>query len=573
MNILRVNMTNATIVIENVPQKYLGLGGRGLTSTIINSEVPPTCDPLGPDNKLIFAPGLLAGTMVVNSGRLSVGAKSPLTKGIKESNAGGTVGNALGRKNIAAIVVEGKAKEGEYYVLKIDENGDATLNLAPDYIGMRTYALVENLIANYGNDNSMLYIGPAGEWKLNSASIQSSDADGRPCRAAGRGGLGAVMGSKGLKAIVVNRSGRCVDALSDPSEFNKAAKKFVKAIQSNAFCSQVLPAMGTASLTSMVNEFGGFSSRNATQGVMENHIQISGEKLSELVNERGGKVGHRGCSQCIIRCSNEFVDSRGKYITGSLEYETIWAMGGMTDIDDLYTIATLDFLADDIGLDTMNTGVEISVAMDAGFRKFGDSKAAIEIMEEIAKGIELGIIFGNGPQAVGNYLNHHRVPVVKGQSIAAYDPRAMPANGVTYATSPMGADHTAGNLVGRYLAGELINSYATGLFEASKNAQIFVAYLDCTGLCLFSGGALASPDAAEAIIKMINIKCGTKFKSEDTIRLGIKVLKTEIEFNSKAGLTKKDDRLPRFFYDEPLPPNNKTFIISDKYLENIHNYT
>jgi aldehyde:ferredoxin oxidoreductase len=247
------------------------------------------------------------------------------------------------------------------------------------------------------------------------------------------------MGAKGLKAIVVSPSGKSPDVLADADAFKEAAKAFAKAVHADPFASQILPTMGTASLTSMVNAMGAFPNRNATQGVMKNFEQISGEKMVALINERGGKVGHKGCSQCIIRCSNEFVDQQGQYITGSLEYETIWAMGGMTDIDDLDTIAKLDFLADDIGLDTMNTGVAIGVAMDAGYKEFGDSRAAIDMMAEIAEGSDFGRILGNGPEAVGKHFNHHRVPVVKGQSIAAYDPRGMQGNGVTYATSPMGS--------------------------------------------------------------------------------------------------------------------------------------
>lgn len=570
MKILRVNMTTATITVEEVPREYMGLGGRGLTSTVINNEVQPACDPLGPDNKLILAPGLLTGTMLVNTSRLSIGAKSPLTHGIKESNAGGTVGAYLGNLGIAAIIVEGQAGEGTYYLLNIDSDGKAALEPASDYKGLRTYALVEKLLQVYHEKSGVLCIGPAGEFKMASASIQSSDADGRPCRAAGRGGLGAVMGAKGLKAIVVSPFGKGADALADTDAFQKAAKAFAKAVQADPFASQILPSMGTAALVAMVNAMGAFPSRNATQGVMVNFEQVSGEKMVALINERGGKVGHRGCSQCIIRCSNEFVDQQGHYVTGSLEYETIWAMGGMTDIDDLDTIARLDFLADDIGLDTMNTGVAMGVAMDAGYREFGDSRAAIEMMEEIAQGTEMGKILGNGPQAVGKHFNHHRVPVAKGQSIAAYDPRGMQGNGVTYATSPMGADHTAGNLIGSYLTGGLNPLEIDGQVEASRNAQIFMAYLDCTGLCLFTAGAMASQEGAQALVDMINIKCGTQLETGEAVGMGAQVLTAEREFNFRAGLTREDDRLAKFFYEEPLPPHNKVFLMSDEDLDSVH---
>jgi aldehyde:ferredoxin oxidoreductase len=270
-----------------------------------------------------------------------------------------------------------------------------------------------------------------------------------------------------------------------------------------------------------------------------------------------------GCAQCIIHCSNEFVDTDGKYVTSSLEYETIWATGGMTGIDDLDTIARLDYLCDDIGVDTMSTGVAVAVAMDAGHKAFGDRAAAIEMIEEIGRGTEFGKILGNGPAAVGQYFNHERVPVVKGQSIAAYDPRAMLGNGVTFATSPMGADHTAGNVVGEYLEQKLDPLNAAGQVEASRHLQIATAAADCTGLCFMAYVALTSPEGGGALLQAINAKFNIQLGPVDVQALGLRVLKAEREFNRKAGFTNQDDRLPKFFYEEPLPPHNSVFTISD----------
>jgi aldehyde:ferredoxin oxidoreductase len=539
---------------------------------MINNEVPPTCDPLGPENKLIFAPGLLSGTALVNTSRISVGAKSPLTGGIKESNAGGTVAAALGKLGVTAIIFEGQAPSDKLFNLIIDDSGNAALEAADDYKGMRTYALVEKLLDVYGEKNGVLCIGPAGEYQLASASIQTSDVDGQPCRAAGRGGLGAVMGAKGIKAIVISRQGKSADAIADPETFKESAKVFAKAIKDNPFSGQMLGALGTAGLVAAVNSLGAFPTQNATKGVFEGWEKISGEALAEMIQKRGGQTTHMGCSQCIIHCSNVFVDEDGKYMTASLEYETIWSMGGMPAIDDLDVIAKLDFLCDDIGLDTINTGVAIGVAMDAGYKEFGDGQAAIEMMEEIASGSEIGRVIGNGPVAVGEHFNHHRVPAAKGQSIAAYDPRGMQGNGVTYATSPMGADHTAGNLVGSYLGGALDPLVAEGQVAASRESQIAMASLDCTGLCLLAGVALAAPDAGEAYLKMINAKLGTQLGPDDIPALGVRVLKAELEFNRKAGFTSKDDRLAKFFYEEPLPPHNKVFVVSDDDLDSIFDF-
>lgn len=567
MKFLKVNMSTQTIKTEDVPQAYQGLGGRGLTSIMINEEVPATCDPLGPENKLIFAPGLLSGTSLVNTSRISVGAKSPLTGTIKESNAGGTVPVALGHLGITAIVVEGKPPAGEYFMLRIDEKGEAELISAQEYKGMRTYAFAKQMLELYGEKTSILCIGPAGEQLLASASIQTSDVDGRPCRAAARGGLGAVMGSKGLKAILVDQRGKSADAIADPESFRAAAKEFSSFIREHPFSGKALPALGTASLVGAVNSLGAFPSLNATQGVMENWEKVGGEKLAEIMKERGGNTTHMGCSLCIIRCSNEYVNMKGDYVTSSLEYETIWSLGGMTGIDDLDIIAQLDFLCDDIGVDTMNVGVAVAVAMDAGYKKFGDGQAAIDMLEEINQGTDFGKILGNGPVAVGKHLNHARVPAVKGQAIAAYDPRAMQGNGVTYATSPMGADHTAGNLVGLYLGGKLDPLKTDGQVEASRKTQIFFTAIDCIGLCLLANGPLSSDEGMGALLKAINAKLGTKLGPDDFSALGIRTLKAELEFNKKAGFTNKDDRLPKFFREEPLSPHNTVFAIDDAELD------
>jgi aldehyde:ferredoxin oxidoreductase len=573
MKLIRVNMSEKSIRIEDVPQDYAGLGGRGLTSTMVNAEVPPKCDPLGPENKLIFAPGFLSGTSLPNTSRISVGAKSPLTGTIKESNVGGTIATALGRLGITAIVVEGQAPEGELSVLRVDEQGNASLIPAQEYEGMRTYKVVAKILESYGKRTSVLCIGPAGESKLAVASIQSSDTDGHPCRAAGRGGLGAVMGAKGLKALIVDQRGKSADPIADPEAFKEAVQAVVQAVQADHMSAEVMPKLGTAALVAPVNAMGAFPSYNARKGTLDGWEKISGERMAEIIKERGGNTTHMGCTQCGIHCSNVFVDKEGKYVTSSLEYETIWAMGGMTGVTDLDTIARLDNLCDDIGIDTMSTGVAIAVAMDAGYKEFGDAEAVLEMVEEIGQGTEFGKILGSGPAAVGEHFGHDRVPVVKGQSIAAYDPRGMLGHGVTYATSPMGADHTAGNLVGAYLTQMLDPLNPEGQVETSKFLQIAMAAFDTMGQCFMASVALLSPESFEAFGKVIGAKSGTQLGPGDfPFALGTRVLKAEREFNRKAGFTNEDDRLPRFFSEEPLPPHNKVFAISDEEIDSAFDF-
>jgi len=567
MKFLKVDMTAASIKTEDVPEEYAGLGGRGLTSLMINKEVPPTCDPLGPENKLIIAPGYLSGTILVNSSRLSIGAKSPLTGGIKESNVGGTVAADLAHLGITAIVIEGKPYKGDYFLLKIDETGKAELIKGDEFKGQRTYELVKTLNEKFDGKNSITCIGPAGDQQLTAASIQTTDADGRPCRAAGRGGLGAVMGSKGLKAIIVSKGGKLTDPLADAEAFKTAARNYAKAIKDDDG-TEDLAQLGSAMLVAPINAVGAFPTCNARTGQFDDFEKISGETMAEVIKRRGGKNAHMGCAQCIIRCSNEYVDEAGAYITSSLEYETIWSMGGMIGNSDLDAIAKLDFLCDDIGLDTMSTGVALAVAMDTGYKSFGDAEAAIEMLEEVPKGTEIGRLIGNGPGAVGEHFKHDRVPVIKNQSIAAYDPRALQGMAVTYATTPMGGDHTAGWVVADNIeswGGKLDPFSAEGQVENSRNSQIHMAVVDTVGICDFaqSGFGAGMDNACD----MVAAKSGKPFSEEDWTALGTRILKKEREFNRNAGFTNKDDRLPKMFYEEPLPPHNKVVIISDEEMD------
>ncbi|WP_084154182.1 aldehyde ferredoxin oxidoreductase C-terminal domain-containing protein [Maridesulfovibrio frigidus] len=542
MNLLHVDMTTGLVTEGPPPKRYESFGGRGLTSAMISNLVPPDCDPFGAENLLIFAPGFLGGTPFANSGRLSVGAKSPLTGGIKESNVGGTMAKAISNHGIDAVVVRGKAPEGTLYHLVIDENGKGTLIDAGDCRGMRNYELAELLLSKLGENNAISSIGPAGEMMLTSASIQTTDTDGHPSRAAGRGGLGAVMGAKGLKALVVSKSGRQSKDIKQVDDFNDASKRFASAVVKDGWSGQVLPQFGTASILANTNAAGALPTRNARQGSFEGADKIDGNILAETIRERGGKTAHKGCSQCVIKCSNIYVDEAGKPITSALEYETLWAMGAMICNDDLDSIARLDFLCDDIGLDTMNTGTAIAVAMDSGHISFGDSKGAIALVESVAEGTEMGLLIGAGPDAVGKYFGNPRVPAVKGQSIAGYDPRAMPGMGVTYATSPMGADHTAGFIGGASGAADM-------LMGMSKSSQIHAAALDCSGVCMF-----AQSGGLHTIFEAITALTGKPFGNSEWTELGTNCLSAEIDFNHRAGLTEEFDRLPVFFHEEPLLP-------------------
>jgi aldehyde:ferredoxin oxidoreductase len=383
------------------------------------------------------------------------------------------------------------------------------------------------------------------------------------------------MGAKGLKALIVARGGKSADPLADATAFNAAAKAYAKAVKADEFSGEILPALGTAVLVEPINAAGAFPSLNARQGQFEAAAQISGETMAKIIKERGGKTTHKGCAQCIIDCSNEYVDKEGRYLTSSLEYETIWSMGGMIGNGDLDTIARLDFLCDDIGLDTISTGVAIAVAMDAGYKPFGDGEAAVAMVQEVADGTAFGKILGHGPAAIGKHFGHDRVPVIKGQSMAAYDPRAIQGMAVTYATSPMGGDHTAGWVVDQNLeafGGKLDRFSADGQVEASRNTQIHMAAVDSAGICDFAQSGLASAEGKTNVCRMMAAKSGKPFAAEDWTALGIRVLKAERGFNRRAGFGRQDDRLPRMFYEEPLPPFGKVVIISDDQMDSTFDF-
>jgi aldehyde:ferredoxin oxidoreductase len=378
------------------------------------------------------------------------------------------------------------------------------------------------------------------------------------------------MGSKGLKAIVVDRRGKVAGEIADPDRFSKASKAYARDVKGDEFSGEILPEFGTAVLVEPINAAGAFPTRNARSGQFEGVEKISGETMARIIRERGGKTRHKGCSQCIIDCSNEYVTEQGDYVTSSLEYETIWSMGGMIGNDDLDAIARLDFLCDDIGLDTMNTGAALAVAFDAGYREFGDAKAAIRLVEEVAEGTEMGRLIGNGPDAVGRYFNHDRVPTVKGQGMAAYDPRAIQGMAVTYATSPMGADHTAGWVVDQNLeafGGTVPPHGAEGQVEISRRTQLHMAAVDSVGICDFAQSGLATDEGIANVYTMMSAKSGLDFGEDDWADLGRRVIKTELEFNRKAGFTREDDRLPSMFHNEPLPPYNVVVKISDEEMD------
>ena len=575
--ILRINMgAEGGPKASTVPVgEYAGLGGRAMTSSIVSKEVPPLCHPLGADNKLVIAPGLLSGTTASQSGRISVGCKSPLTGTIKESNSGGQPSQVLARLGYAAIVLEGKPKEGNFYKIFINKDG-VKITQDNSLCMLGNYYLVEKMKEEYGDKIACISIGPAGEMRMSAASVAFTDMEQRPTRHAGRGGSGAVMGSKGVKVIVLDDTGMSARVAKDTEAMRKANKAFVDGLRKHPVTGEGLPAFGTNILANVINEAGAYPTHNFQWGRFLGTSKISGETQAETEKARGGIPTH-GCHRgCVIQCSGVYTDKDGHYLTKQPEYETVWAHGANCGIDDLDSIAMLDRLDDDYGLDTIEMGATIAVAMEAGLAKFGDAEAAIKLIKEVGKGTDLGRILGNGAAVTGKVFGVERIPVVKGQAMPAYDPRAIQGIGVTYATSTMGADHTAGYAVATNIlkvGGYVDPLKSEGQVDLSRNLQIATAAVDSTGMCLFIAFAvLDQPDTFQALIDMLNAFYGLKLTADDVVALGKNVLKMEHDFNTRAGFTKEHDRLPEYFKKEALPPHNITFQVKDEDLDKIYNW-
>ena len=566
MKILRVNMKTREVQYEDVPEKYQKLAGRALIARLLLEEIPPTCDALGPHNKLIFTPGLLGGAGVTAAGRLSVGAKSPLTKGVKESNAGGTAGDTLGKLGIRAVVVENQSEQKGFQLLHI-KNDNALLENAGEVQGLGTYATSKKLQEIYGPDTTIISIGQAGEFLLTGAGIATTGEKQQRSNYAARGGLGAVMGSKGLKAIVIDKPTNKSYSYADVELLRTASKAFAqKLINDPKLGPQGGQHLyGTASIVGAVNEMGSLPTRNFSEGNFSESPNLRGEHMRESILAREGKIGTRCMPGCVIACRNTYVDKNGKEIVGTLQFETIALVGSNLGIGDLDDVALLNYMCNDLGLDTIETGAALGVAMEAGLVKSGDTQGFVNILKQVGEGTALGRVIGNGAALTGQVFGIRRVPVALGQAIPGYDPRSLKGNGVTYATSPQGADHTAGNAFG---ARKEVNPLGTeGQKELSLKLQIIAAMLDSTGLCLFARPPILGDP--QLMVDMVNGIYGWNWTLEDYDKANRDVLRTELEFNRQAGITSADYRIPEYMREEPLAPHNVVFDVPDSDLDSV----
>ncbi len=553
--ILRVDMSTNTISEERAPKRHALLGGRALTATMLLEETDARIHPLSAEAKLFIAPGLLGGTAITTSGRTSFGFKSPLTGGTKEANVGGQLGHRLARLGIKAIVISGASTSG-WRRLDIDADG-ARLSSADNLAGRSNYDLHRELVGEALLSRAAATIGPAGEHRMASASIAVTDPEGRPTRHAARGGPGAVMGAKGLKAIVVDDTGAPrVIAGNRKDELRAEVVKFSKVVLEDPRTHN-LNRYGTAGVIKFVNRENvqSMPTRNHRLGTWAGADSISGQQIEALGKERGGKM--LPCmAGCIIKCAILFNDEHGQHVTSALEFESIALLGSNCEIGPADAVAELDRLCDDIGLDTIEVGNAVGVAMEAGVLPWGDFVGAKGLLEEVRAGTPLGRIIGNGTAHVARTFGIDRVPVVKGQGLPAWEPRTLKGMGITYSTSPQGADHTAGMVTAR-------GATAETLVKQSRHEQLVMMAIDSVGVCQFSN-ALPTDMAV-----FVRNRFDNDWDDQAVLAMARAGIDAEREFNRRAGFDREDDRLPRWLLDEPLPlPDGpQSFDVSDELLD------
>ncbi len=547
---LHFDLGSRSIRTEELHGKDISVCGRYFIVKALLEQGVAGVDPLGPDNPLIFSAGPLAGTNFSNANRLSVGCKSPLTGGIKEANSGGTFAFALGQLEIAGFTLHGVSDD--WIVIHIPKEGEIRFLDATPYMGMGNFETARKLHEEFGDKVSLALCGPVGEYQGLLAGIAFSDTDNRPSRLSARGGVGAVMGSRKVKAIVVDK--HKMPTLHDRKKVMTAVKEYGRQLNEGVAI-QAFKTHGTAMVADLTNRLGALPVRNFSGGQVvkagEGPLKMGGDYIRELYLERGGEPSHACMPGCLIKCSNVYVDKKGREIVSPLEYETIGLLGtncGLTDPDDL---AYLNETANDLGIDTIEVGAMIAVLMDAGQAEYGDTAFMAKCLEDIGKGNERGRILAQGTARVGAHFGVKRVPVIKKQAISAYDPRIIEVTGVSMMVTAQGADHTTGNAPSFVTSDKDVKAVAAESYRMQVNSAI----ADSLGLCVF-GRSVTDPNR-KLIAQAINDAHDSDVDENFIIEIGRKTLELEAEFNRQAGFTVEDDELPAFFRDEQLPPTNK----------------
>jgi aldehyde:ferredoxin oxidoreductase len=570
-NILRVNLTTGSITREELPTGTAKafIGGRGLGGKMLEAEIPAGIDPLSPENKIFFITGPLTGTSAPTSGRYMVVTKSPLNNVIASSNSGGFWGAELKFAGYDMVVVEGKAKEPVYISIRDEQ---VEIHPALKLWGKQTDEVVDDLLAEFGDPRArVLNIGPAGE-NLSPIAAVMNDR----WRAAGRSGVGAVMGAKNLKAIVVRGSGKV--QVAQPEKFKETVSVVMKKIKENGVTGQGLPAYGTAILVNIINEHGMYPTNNFQEGIFAGAEATSGETMAEKYLTKKDP-----CYRCPIACGRycKVDDIEG----GGPEYETIWAYGADCGISDMPSIIKANKVCNEMGLDTISAGATIAAAMELFQRgfikpeevdgpelKWGSGEAIIEWTRKMGLGEGLGAKLAMGSARLCEaYGAPELAMTVKKLELPAYDPRGIMGHGLQYATANRGGCHVRGYMVSPEILGipEALDRFSIeGKAEWVKLYQDLTAVIDSLGICLFTSFALGAQDYAD----LYNSATGENLSAEELLACGDRIYNIERLFNLQEGYSASDDTLPKRLLAEPMPDGPGKGIVHplDKMLPNYY---
>ncbi len=556
---LRINTVTGESVKERENSKEFLLGGRTLSSYLVSKEIPADCDPFGRKSKLFFCNGALAGTTVSSANRLSIGGKSPLTGGIKESNAGGIVGHRMAQQGLRCIVLEDTPSEDSAWKIVVIGKDRTEMIDGSFLAGKGVYEKSDLLAEKFGKKAGCITIGPAGENLLFASGIACSDPHGVCSRYAGRGGLGAVMGSKRVIAMVILDDGEVKPQFTDKAAFQAASKKIVSRLKENPVSSK-FTKYGTAAMVDICQSLRVLPTRNFTAGTMEDVEKINAQTMYDTIKERGGEglTQHACMNPCAIQCSNVYPDKDGKLLCSPIEYETMALMGSNLCLKDLDTIGKMNRIANDAGVDTLDCGAAIGVAMEAGLVKFGDDVAAIEMMKEIFKVTPLGRILGSGCKIASQVLGVRHAPHVLGQAIPAYEPRGTKGMAMTYLSGPMGADHTFGFT----LRDEEDPITKEGKVALSKKFQVIGSRMDAIGTCNFVRYSVR--DDMSPLLDLIQARYDVEIGEVEFDEFVKSTLKREHKFNADAGIVASDYRFAETFYERTQKDTGEIMDITDE---------
>lgn len=549
-NYLHIDLNNQTVkAVEQRGEELVRVGRYLIAKTLVEENIAGV-DPLSPENPLIFSAGPFAGTNFSNANRTSVGCKSPLTGGVKEANAGGTFGVALGQLHLSGFTLHGAADD--WVIIHLGKDGSCSFDSADGFMGMGNFETAALLHEKYGKRVSLALCGPVGEYRGLLAGIAISDTDRRPSRLAARGGVGAVLGSKKVKAIVADLNR--MPQLHERKKVIAGVRHYAEKLGQDPMIDSY-KRFGTAMMTDYTNHVGGLPVRNFSSGRLvdtdRETLKMGGDFIREQNIARGGEQEHACMPGCLIQCSNVYADAGGNEVVSPVEYETLGLLGTNCGIKEPDELARLNAIANDLGIDTIETGAMAGVLMEAGVGEFGDAGFISGVLEEIRKGTDQGRLWAQGTAVVGAHYRVGRVPVIKRQAISAYDPRVIEVTGITMMVTAQGADHTAGNVPKMETADKSIEE----IVAASRDAQVMCAATDSLGFCVF--GRTVTTTQLDAITGAINAAVGTSLDPSFFHELGRETLRLERAFNRAAGFTETDDELPDFFYDEPLQPSNR----------------